>query len=55
MSKKPKAAGPTDKALRELLVRHQCPAPFHAVRTYFLGQIASPALSVSSCPTTGPT
>lgn len=47
MSGKKKLSGPSDKSLRELLIRYQCPTPFHAVRTRFLGQIASPKISVS--------
>lgn len=47
MSKRKKITGPSDKELRELLVRHECPTPFHAVRTRFLGQIASPRLPAS--------
>jgi hypothetical protein len=38
---------PTDAEIRLLLARHKCPVPFHAVRTRFLGNIASPALNVS--------
>jgi len=34
---------PTDDEVRALLVRYQCPVPFHAVRTRFLGNIATPA------------
>ncbi len=37
----------TDKAIRALLIRHQCPTPFHAVRALFMGDIASPRLNVS--------
>jgi len=35
---------PTDDEVRALLVRYQCPVPFHAVRTRFLGNIVTPAL-----------
>jgi hypothetical protein len=35
---------PTDDEVRTLLVRYQCPVPFHAVRTRFLGNIATPAM-----------
>lgn len=35
-------AGPSDEAVRALLKRYECPVPFHAVRTRFLGTIASP-------------
>jgi hypothetical protein len=34
----------TDAQIRDLLERHGCPLPFHAVRTRFLGGIASPAM-----------
>jgi len=37
----------SDDELRALLRRHECPVPFHAVRTRFLGNIASPAMSAS--------
>ncbi|MDA1076003.1 MAG: hypothetical protein O3A63_14745 [Proteobacteria bacterium] len=47
MSRKSKPTGPSDKQLRELLIRYKCPTPFHAARTLFLGQIASPDFSVS--------
>ena len=36
-----------DTEVRALLDRHQCPVPFHEVRTRFLGNIATPALSAS--------
>ena len=42
MKGKKKDAGPTDKQLRVLLATYQCPTPFHAVRTRFLGNIAGP-------------
>ncbi len=35
---------PTDDEVRVLLERYQCPVPFHAVRTRFLGNIATPAV-----------
>ena len=38
---------PSEKTIRALLDKHACPVPFHAVRTRFLGNIASPTLSVS--------
>jgi hypothetical protein len=43
---------PPIKAVRDaevgaLLDRYRCPVPFHAVRTRFLGEIASPAISLS--------
>jgi hypothetical protein len=37
----------SDDALRDLLLRLGCRLPFHAVRTFFLGRIASPDLKVS--------
>jgi hypothetical protein len=37
----------SDGEVRALLERHQCPTPFHAVRTRFLGNIASPDLHAS--------
>ena len=40
-------AATSDDQIRALLDRYQCPVPFHAVRTRFLGIIASPAPSVS--------
>jgi hypothetical protein len=40
--KPPPAA--TDDEVRALLRRYQCPVPFHAVRTRFLGNIATPAM-----------
>ena len=43
--KAPKAPG--EKAVRALLEKHGCPVPFHEVRTRFLGNIATPSLSVS--------
>lgn len=39
--------GPSDEQVRALLDRYACPVPFHAVRTRFLGNIASPVLSAS--------
>jgi hypothetical protein len=33
----------TDDEVRALLERYRCPVPFHAVRTRFLGNIATPA------------
>ena len=44
---KTKPAAPTDAEIRLLLARYKCTVPFHAVRTRFLGNIASPALNVS--------
>jgi hypothetical protein len=37
----------SDAEVRALLERYRCPTPFHAVRTRFLGAIASPDLQVS--------
>ena len=38
---------PGETAVRTLLQKHGCPVPFHEVRTRFLGNIATPALSIS--------
>lgn len=38
----------TDDEVRALLVRHECPVPFHEVRTRFLGNIATPDMAASS-------
>ncbi|MCZ0963103.1 hypothetical protein [Paracoccus benzoatiresistens] len=38
---------PVEKAAKALLVKHACPVPFHEVRTRFLGNIATPEMSVS--------
>ena len=37
----------SDEAVRALLDRYQCPVPFHAVRTRFLGNIVSPDMRAS--------
>lgn len=37
--------GPSNKSAQALLEKYQCPVPFHAVRTRFLGNIATPAMS----------
>lgn len=47
MSRQPKPAIPSDKAIRALLERYACPVPWHEVRTRFLGSLATPALNVS--------
>jgi hypothetical protein len=47
MAKPTKPATATDAQVRALLERYQCPVPFHAVRTRFLGTIASPDPHVS--------
>ncbi len=36
-----------EKAIRALLERHDCPVPFHEVRTRFLGNITTPTLDAS--------
>jgi hypothetical protein len=41
------AKAPSEKTVRALLEKHGCPVPFHAVRTRFLGNIATPELSAS--------
>jgi hypothetical protein len=47
MSMKKAAKGPNHATVRALLEKHECPVPFHEVRTRFLGNIATPELSVS--------
>jgi hypothetical protein len=37
----------SDDQVREMLIRYRCPVPFHAVRTRFLGNIASPRVEAS--------
>jgi hypothetical protein len=37
----------TDQQVRALLEHYNCPVPFHEVRTRFLGNIATPAMSAS--------
>ncbi len=37
----------SDEEVRALLQRYECPVPFHEVRTRFLGNIATPVMSVS--------
>ena len=37
----------SDVEVRILLDRYRCPVPFHAVRTRFLGDIASPVMLAS--------
>jgi hypothetical protein len=37
----------TDEQVRALVEKYKCPVPFHEVRTRFLGNIASPAMSAS--------
>lgn len=38
---------PSEQAICALLEKYDCPVPFHAVRTRFLGNIATPALVAS--------
>ncbi len=44
---KPPVKAVSDDEVRALLDRYRCPVPFHAVRTRFLGNIASPVVSAS--------
>ena len=44
---KPKFPYAGDSALKRLLERYRCPAPFHAVRMRFWGEIVSPSLQAS--------
>jgi hypothetical protein len=37
----------SDQQVRALLEHYDCPVPFHEVRTWFLGNIATPAMSAS--------
>ena len=37
----------SDDEVRSLLQRHGCPVPLHEIRTRFLGNIATPAMSAS--------
>jgi hypothetical protein len=41
------AKAPSEKTVRALLEKHDCPVPFHEARTRFLGNIATPELSAS--------
>lgn len=45
--KQVKKSGRSDDKVVALLERHQCPVPFHEVRTRFLGNIASPLMTAS--------
>jgi hypothetical protein len=45
-TQQPGARQVSDAEVRLTLDRYRCPVPFHAVRTRFLGNIASPGLSV---------
>jgi hypothetical protein len=49
--RKPKSDYVGDAALKRLLQRYRCPAPFHVVRMRFWGAIASPSSEVSFIPT----
>ena len=44
---KPPVKAVSNEEVRALLARYGCPVPFHAVRTRFLGNIASPVMSAS--------
>ena len=44
---RPPVKAVSDVEVRVLLDRFRCPVPFHAVRTWFLGDIASPVMSAS--------
>src|SRR5271169_946775 len=44
---KSKPKSPSDEEVRLFLVRCKCPIPFHAVRTRFLGSIATPEIGIS--------
>jgi len=39
--------GPSNKTAQRLLEKYECPVPFHEVRTRFLGNTATPAISAS--------
>ena len=47
MAKLPAPPTATDDDVRALLARYNCPVPFHEVRTRFLGNVATPAMSAS--------
>ena len=47
MAKRTTPPTASDDQVRALLERYRCPTPFHAVRTRFLGNIASPDMSAS--------
>jgi len=44
---RPPVKAVSDVEIRVLLERYRCPVPSHAVRTRFLGGIASPVMSAS--------
>jgi hypothetical protein len=48
MAKRTTPPTASDEEVRALLDRYHCPVPFHAVRTRFLGNIASPDMQSSS-------
>jgi hypothetical protein len=50
MAKLPAPPTATDENVRALLARYNCPVPFHEVRTRFLGNVATPAMSASPRP-----
>ena len=52
--KKPSLKYVGDRSVRALLARYACPIPFHAVRTRFLGNIATPKLDASPVQTIKP-
>ena len=45
--KKPTIRYVGDKRIRDLLETHNCPTPFHVVRTRFLGNVATPRFDAS--------
>ncbi|WP_288036951.1 hypothetical protein [Acidiphilium sp.] len=47
MAKRTAPPTASDDEVRALLDRYDCPVPFHAVRTRFLGNIASPDMQAS--------
>ena len=47
MAKRTPPPTASDDQVRALLARYHCPVPFHAVRTRFLGNIASPDMQSS--------
>src|ERR1700716_3062932 len=47
MAKQPSPLPGSVEEVRALLERHQCPVPFHEVRTRFLGNVATPVMSAS--------
>lgn len=47
LSAKSKTDALSDKVVRALLERYECPLPFHAVRALFMGNIATPDMNAS--------